>query len=238
MPDHSPLVSVIIPVYNSERYLAETIESVVAQSYSPVEIIAVDDGSTDGSATVVKRFPAVRYYFQPNSGIGAARNRGIELARGTFLAFLDADDVWVKDKLALQMASFRGDSALDIVFGYVQQFQSPELAEPRNQKSPTVAGPVPGHLPGAMLITRKAFLRVGLFETQWRVGESVSWYSRSLERGLRILMLPDVVMWRRLHDTNTGIQQRAAYNDYVRILKGSLDRRRAAATRDGTRTKE
>src|SRR5436305_1029668 len=95
LDNNQPMISVIIPVYNGERYLGEAIESVLAQSYHWLEIILVDDGSTDGSATVAKQFsPAVQVVRQPNLGAGAARNRGIALAQGEFLAFLDADDLW------------------------------------------------------------------------------------------------------------------------------------------------
>src|ERR1700758_706720 len=98
------LISVIIPVYNAEKYLAEAIESVLAQTYRPIEVIVVDDGSTDSSADIAKRFASVRYCFQSHSGLGATRNRGIDLSQGKFLAFLDADDLWVEDKLTHQMA--------------------------------------------------------------------------------------------------------------------------------------
>jgi glycosyltransferase involved in cell wall biosynthesis len=221
-------VSVIIPVYNAERYIVEAIESVQAQTYNPVEIIAVDDGSTDSSAAVVKRFPNVRYYFQPNAGISATRNLGIKHAQGDFLAFLDADDVWVADKLTLQMTPFEDNPNLDIVFGHVQQFRSPELAKTQNNALSSATDLMPGYIPSTMLIKQDAFFRVGLFETHWKMGEFASWYLRSLEQGLQNLMLPDLVTRRRLHDTNNGLQQRAAINDYVRILKASLDRRRLA----------
>jgi len=108
----NPLISVIIPVYNGERYLAEAIESALAQTWEPVEIIIVDDGSTDGSADVASRFASsVKYDLQPHAGPGAARNRGARLARGDYLAFLDADDLWLKEKLKLQMAAMQGSAA-------------------------------------------------------------------------------------------------------------------------------
>src|SRR5215210_1959226 len=124
----SSLVSVIIPVHNSERYLAEAIESVLAQTYACHEIIVVDDGSVDRSAQVTKRFgAAVRHVFQPQAGAGAARNRGVELAEGGFFAFLDADDLWTEDKTQLQLATFAADPELDVVFGQTEQFHSPDL---------------------------------------------------------------------------------------------------------------
>jgi glycosyltransferase involved in cell wall biosynthesis len=223
------LVSIIIPVYNGEKYLAEAIESVFAQTYRPLEAIVVDDGSTDGSAEIAKRFsPPVKYCFQANAGTGAARNRGIDLAQGLFFAFLDADDVWIKDKLARQLAAFEAHPEAEAVFGHVQQFYSPELRESIKNKIHCPSELIPGHLPTAMLIKRDAFFRVGLFETNWRVGQDVSWMLRAMEQRLNMVMLPDLVFMRRLHGSNKGITHRQFIKQRARILKASLDRRRKA----------
>lgn len=224
-----PLISIIIPVYNGERYLAEAIESALGQSYEPLELIVADDGSTDGSARVVARYgQALRYLSQAHLGGGAARNLGITSARGELLAFLDADDLWMRDKLAQQHAAFASDATLDIVSGHVKHFHSPELPDEVKRKTLCPPAPRPGYLPGAMLIKRESFMRVGMFETNWRVGEAVSWYLRAMEAGLRLFMLPDTVLRRRIHETNLTLRQREALGDYVRILKASLDRRRTA----------
>ena len=225
---NSPIVSVIIPVYNCDRYLAEAIESVLAQTYQPLEIIVVDDGSTDDSAAVAKRFGSlVRYYYQAQSGAAAARNYGLEVAQGSFLAFLDADDFWVKDKLTRQMQVLESEPDVEMVFGHVQQFHSPELDESVKNKIHCPAELMPGYVPGTLLIKREDFLRVGKFETDLQMGEFISWYARATELGLRAKMLPELLMSRRLHETNTGIRQRQSRTDYVRLIKATLDRRRA-----------
>ena len=223
----SPLVSVIIPVYNCEQYLAEAIESIVDQTYSTNEIIIVDDGSTDGTGEMVKQsFPTVRYCFQDNAGTGAARNRGIAMAHGSFFAFLDADDLWLQDKLTTQMAAFHNNLETEIVFGHVKQFHSPELDETTKSKIHCPDEVMLGFLPCTMLIKRDSFFHVGLFETSWQVGQDVSWMIRAKEQGLRTIMLPDLVYMRRLHKNNKGITQRHFIKDRVRILKASIDRRR------------
>ena len=224
-PDNS-LVSVVIPVYNCERYLCSAIESVLAQTYSPIELIVVDDGSTDGSADIAKGYTSLHYYFQSNRGIGTARNSGVDLARGDFFAFLDADDIWIKDKLYSQMEAFNADTSLDMVFGQVEQFLSPELDE--NKKSTTnYSGEIiPGYIAGTLLIKREPFFRVGYFATNWRVGEFIDWYIKAMAQGLNSLTIPELVMKRRIHADNMGIRERNSRIDYVRILKASLDRRR------------
>lgn len=101
------LVSVVIPAYNAERFVAEAVRSALRQTYSPVEVIVVDDGSTDGTPQVLDRAAdeRLRVLRQPNSGVGRARNRGIEAARGGYIALLDADDLWLPDKLERQVAA-------------------------------------------------------------------------------------------------------------------------------------
>jgi len=224
-----PLVSVIIAVYNCKKYLAEAIESVLAQAYQPIEIIVIDDGSTDGSDQVAKRLlPSVHYFYQPKAGAGAARNRGTELAKGNYLSFLDSDDIWTENRLILQMAEFRSNPETDLVFGQVEQFISPELDENEQSKIHCPAERMPGYVAGTMVIKRESFVRVGPFATTWQIGEFLDWYVRAQEMGMKSSMVPEVVLRRRLHTDNISIRNRDSRTDYVRMLKASLDRRRAS----------
>ncbi len=221
-------ISVIIPVYNGELYLADAIESVLAQSFQPLEIIVIDDGSTDNSQSIAKRYqPMVRYLYQNNRGTAAARNLGINTARGNFLAFLDQDDVWESQKLELQINTFQKNNKLDMVFGQVQQFFSPELQDEIKLKIYCPDHPEPGYLPSAMLIKRDSFFQIGLFETEWQIGEWTNWYIRAKEAGLKTEVLSDVLVKRRIHSENKGILKRDLRIEYAQILKASLDRRRA-----------
>src|SRR5687767_8549903 len=114
---HPGLVSVIIPTYNRGYIIKPTIESVLAQTYGNFEIIVVDDGSTDDTRTVIEQFGArVRYLYQPNAGLAAARNTGLGAARGEFIAFQDSDDTWVPWKLEAQMALMRHIPQLSVVW--------------------------------------------------------------------------------------------------------------------------
>src|SRR5438093_7588070 len=99
-----PYVSVIIPVFNGERYIRQTIESVLAQTYNNFEILVIDDGSTDGTAEAVKEYEKnLRYVRQGNGGASKARNQGIRFSQGKYIAFQDADDLWGREKLAIQV---------------------------------------------------------------------------------------------------------------------------------------
>lgn len=224
------LVSVIIPVRDGERYLAEAVRSVLDQTYEHVEPIVVDDGSEDGTPSVLRALGgAVRSVRQEPAGTAAAVNRGVGLARGDLLAFLDADDLWTRDKLELQTAALGSDRELDAVFGHVRQFHSPDLSEEQHAAIDCPPGPVPGLSKGTMLIRRPAFERVGPFETAWRVGDFVDWYARAQEGGIASKTLPAVVMLRRLHAGNSTRRRPEALVDYARVARAALERRRARA---------
>jgi glycosyltransferase involved in cell wall biosynthesis len=222
------LISVIIPVYNGDRYLADAIRSVHSQGDYPLEIIVIDDGSTDNSAEVARSFEAVRYAYQPNAGIAAARNHGVRLSSGGLLAFLDADDLWTPHKLRRQLAAFDSDPALDMVFGHAEQFVDEHCAAPASRRAPTSL--MAAYVAGAMLIRRDAFLRVGEFNLKYTVGEFIDWFARATEAGLKARLLDELVLRRRIHDTNIGIRRRDARGDFLHLIKARLDRCRAQVT--------
>lgn len=231
MTTNQPTISVIIPVYNAERYLAEAIESVLAQHLLPDEILVVDDGSTDGSAKVAQSFPMVRYLWQPQAGASVARNHGVSLAQGELLAFLDADDLWLPDKLANQLAYLQSNPAVDMVFGQVEQFYAAELADAVDRPPLPGGEQMAGYHVGAMLIWRTAFEKVGPFDPQWQVAHFIEWYRRATNQGLQHVVLPAVVMKRRIHTTNLGIREHdRARREYLTLVKRQLVAQREHAS--------
>lgn len=128
-PAVQPLVSVVIPAWNAERWIAETLDSVQGQTWPSLEIIVVDDGSTDRTAAIVQTdFPTVRYIHQSNAGQGAARNRGAEAANGEFIAFLDSDDLWLPEKIESQLRLIAGKPEVSLVFCDYDSFgETPNL---------------------------------------------------------------------------------------------------------------
>jgi glycosyltransferase involved in cell wall biosynthesis len=223
-----PLVSVMIGVYNAAPYLGEAIESVLSQDYEPIELIVVDDGSTDGSAAIARKYAGVQVIQQKNGGNGAARNRAVEEASGTLYAFLDADDRFTRGKLSLQKAALDADPQLDMVFGHVREFFSPELDdETRRMLRPPAPEPMPWTAPNLMLIRRESFQRVGPFTTAVRVGVTVDWFARAAEAGLRHEILPEVVLERRLHTQNNGLREAASRSQYLKVIRHAMERRRA-----------
>jgi glycosyltransferase involved in cell wall biosynthesis len=227
-PASDSLVSVIIPAYNCQSYIAEAIESALHQTHAPVEVIVLDDGSTDRTLEIARGFSPVRCVSQAHAGAGAARNRGAALARGVLLAFLDADDRWPLYKLSRQVEALRHQPELDMVFGCVQQLHAGiEWEEAIVKPDDGTSQLMRGFVPGTMLIRREAFFRVGELRTEWKVGEFIDWHARATDMGLRSTCLADLLLWRRIHATNQGIVERASVSDYAKVIKACLDRRRA-----------
>lgn len=224
-----PVVSVIVAVHNGEAYLEETIQSVLAQTYSLLECIVVDDGSSDNTPQILARYAdGIVAMAQPQAGAAAARNRGIGAARGEYLAFLDADDTWHPTKLARQMAVLESSSELDASYALVQHYTSPELDDAERRSLHCPADPMPGYLLGTLVVRRTAFDRVGLLTTEHELGEFIDWYARAIEAKLKSSMLDTVLLYRRLHLNNIGITKKGQRGDYVQIVKAVLDRRRAS----------
>ncbi len=221
-------ISLVIPVHNGERFIAQAVRSAQRQTSPPVEIIIVDDGSTDGTSSVVKGLAGVRYVHQARGGPAAARNHGVRLARGALLGFLDADDRWTEDKTAIQLALLEREPATEIVIGFSQRVILPEWQgdEPVYR---SVGEPVFYLHLGSALFRRPAFERVGYFDERLAIGEDVDWYLRAKELGVRIRFHPEVTQYYLKHDRNVTLQREETHRALVRAFKHSLDRRRESA---------
>lgn len=222
-------VSVIVPVYQGESYLGAAIESLLEQTVRPAEIIVVDDGSRDGSGEIAASFGKdVKLIRQPNRGVAAARNRGIEAAREPFIAWLDQDDLAVPRRIECQLAAFDASPPPDVAFGLMSQFVSPELPVELRSRLHCDARPLPAPLPSCFFAPARVFQTVGLLR-----GESdttfVDWYMRANEQGLRFSFVPELIVRRRIHGGNRSYRNEKMRRDYVRTLKQALDRRRARA---------
>jgi glycosyltransferase involved in cell wall biosynthesis len=228
-PVSKTAVSVVIPAYNAENYLAEAIASVLAQTAAVHEIIVVNDGSTDRTAEIATGFGArVRLVKQANSGAAAARNHGVRQSTGEYLAFLDADDLWVPPKLAVQLAALSSVPAPEIVFGLITQFRSSELPVDAVHLPEGAEEPQIGHLAGTMLLRRDTFDAIGWFTEDQERGDFIDWFARALEQQRRILVVDEVTMLRRLHLSNMGRTARLGPEEYARVLRRVIERRRNA----------
>lgn len=229
MNEHPSGVSVILPCYNAAAYLAQSLDSVFAQTPAPDEVIVIDDGSTDGSAAIAMGYGDARVicHRQENQGIAATRNRGLSLAGGELVAFLDADDLWPPDSLGTRLRRLQAEPALDGVFGQVECFISPELPEAMRATLFCPQGTQAGRMAGSLLLRRRVFEQVGEFDAGLQVGELLDWIARADEFGVRLAEVDTVVLRRRIHGANTVLRAQRLQADYLRVLRAALERRRA-----------
>lgn len=224
----SPLVSVVIPVYNGVRHLGQALQSVLEQTYDRMEILVVDDGSDDGSGALANEFAAVRVLTNPHLGVSHARNSGVEASSGDFIAFLDADDTWYPDRLLSQVALASDQAEVDVVMALQDyRFDGPI---PPWFRGPTDGSAEPGFLPSSWLVRRQCWDRVGLFNTALSHGEDMDWLARAREMGATIATAPEVLVTRRIHDGNlTGLAEESR-NGLFTALRMSVNRKREGSS--------
>lgn len=231
----SPLISVIVPVYNGAKYLPQTLASLQAIAYPALEVILVDDASNDnsyalavsliGDATHIK---ILRH--EINQGPAVARNTALEVAQGEVIAFLDVDDEWPAGSFQIRLDCLINNPNIDIALGKVQCLRetgdgssSPELH--RELSAQFVSFNI-----GAAFYRRRVFEKIGVYDPQLRFGEDTDWFMRAREAGIGLLVLPDTTLYYRLHEGGMTSGKAVTELNIAEVLKRSLDRRRQAAS--------
>jgi glycosyltransferase involved in cell wall biosynthesis len=220
-----PTVSVIIPAFNAGRFIAKTLESALAQTRKAMEIIVVDDGSTDDTAEIVARYPEVAYFHQANRGVSAARNCGIARSGGDVIAFLDADDLWLPEKTGKQLDFMVAHGEIGASYTLHRCFLDACLgAAPRWMRHEHLISDTPGIIPSTLMVFRHVIEKIGLFDESFRVSEDVDWILRIKDSGILTSVVPERLMMRRIHDSNlTGNPE--CKKELLRALAGSIARK-------------
>lgn len=226
MPE--PAIAVVIPAYNSARYIGEALESVAWQTLQPAEVVVVDDGSTDCTGQVSESFPGVRVVRQENGGPSAARNSGVAATMAPIIAFLDADDIWLPDKLELQAAALLADDSVGYVLGQLRTFLSEGCEMPASYRAERLGTVYPSPLPSSWLLRREVFERVGPFTPDLRLAEDVEWLGRASTLGIASVTVPEVLSLRRVHETNISMVDPHAHRSVIMALRSTLRARRQA----------
>jgi glycosyltransferase involved in cell wall biosynthesis len=251
----SPLVSVIVPAYNAERYLPECLASIDAQNVPfSVETIIVDDGSLDSTAALATRHPRSTLLSQANRGPAAARNAGVAAARGKFIAFLDADDIWPKGKLEPQIELLKRNPTAALVFGDCLQFDEngPRLETLFRASrlgalewGDTEILPQAYHrliednfiTTGSVIVRRSAFLAIGGFDESLRLVEDLDLWLR-ISAKWPIAWCAQVCLLRRRHDANISRDPESMAKAYIDVLTKRLQEDLYLEPVDQPRTRE
>lgn len=222
MPDNKSMVSVVIPTYNRQDLVMEAIQSVLDQVYEDFELIVVDNASSDQTLARLQEIkdPRVKVFVEPRRGAAFARNTGIQHAQGQFLAFLDSDDLWLPEKLAVQMHEIQSLPDGSIVFSQYSEFFNEQQAVRR------ILSGGPHNLSViTMLIRTEDFRSIGSFDESLQVGEFLEWYARATNNEMNISKLDTVLSLRRIHPGNSVANARQA-KDYLEACRTIINLRR------------
>lgn len=205
--------SVVIPAYNAGKFLSECLESVFSQSTSPFEVICVDDGSVDDTCDVVRQYPAVQLICQQNQGCSAARNAALRVISSEFVAFCDADDIWLPNKMTMQLKLFQNDIAAS--YCATEEFIS-ELTNMSGARSPrNYCLP----LTSCVVIRRTLFDEIGYFDEKLLDTEFIQWWSRVLAAGVSVAVANEVLVRRRIHANNKSRKSYRSPEEFLALVR-------------------
>lgn len=223
-----PLVTVVIPTLDAARFLDEALRSVAAQTYRHCEVVIVDGGSTDATLEIAAGHRA-RTISQAGTGLADAWNSGIAAAAGELIAFLDSDDLWEPAKLSRQVSLLAAETRADCAISRMRFALEPGLPIPTGFRPELLEGDHLAQMPSALLARREVFERIGDFDTRFAIASDIDWFRRAGDAGIRIGAVPEVLVVKRVHDTNLSTLGGAALNsEIVALLRSSVERRREA----------
>jgi len=226
----APLVSVIMAVRNGERFLRQAIESVLAQDYRPIEVILVDGQSTDRTAEIARSYPDVRYIYQENLGIANAYNIGVRAAEGEFVAFLSHDDLWLPNKLSMQVNYLITHPEIGYTVAATRFLLEPGFSFPcQVLRREILEGDRVIRMMEILLTRRCVFERVGLFDPTLTTAEDIDWFARADDAGVRMGVINQTLLLKRIHDSNTSLFTPEHRQNIMLALRRSARRKRLRA---------
>jgi len=212
------LISVIIPAYNASRFVSEAIESIFRQNYENMEVIVVNDGSTDNTLEVLDKFDdKINVISKENGGVSSARNMGIRAANGSIIGFLDSDDIWPDDHISLLIPHLGEDNKYDYIRGFLRKVS--DLGTDIEKRGDNLDE---GSYVGAYLYRRSVFDRVGIFDESMYAGEDGDFFNRLLESECDGKMIAEVTLLYRRHENNMTNSPSCVKEILFNIAKGKI----------------
>jgi len=226
-------VSVILIVRNGQALIAEALDSVFQSTIRPAEILVVDGGSTDRTVEIAGSFPLVRVIHQTSTGMARAYNEGIAQAQGEFIAFISHDDLWLPRKLDRQIGYMLRNPKVLYTVAMVQHVLVPGSTAPPGFRGRLLERPVPGMLMETMVARKCVFARVGGFDPEFPISEDTDWFARARDANIEMAILPDVLLRKRIHESNASLTELRLNEMLLHVLRRSVTRKKALAGGSG-----
>ena len=220
---NNPKISVIIPVYNGEIFLEDTIKSVLNQNYDNWECIVVDDGSIDGSAAIAKKHEQIIYLHREHKNVAAARNLGIQKASGEYLAFLDADDIWDTHKLETQINYMEESPEIDYSITKHSLFLTEGLKDiPQWVRTNHLQEETLAYIPSSLIVRKSAFEIVGYFDESYQISDDSDWFLRARDAGIKLGIIDKNLLHKRVHSQCLMSQTGVIKKELMKSIRASL----------------
>ena len=221
----NPLVSVVLPLYNGKDFIVSSIASVLSQSYSPLELLVINDGSSDSSADLIPTDPRIRLFHRQNAGVAASRNFGIGQAKGSYLAFIDQDDYWYPDKLELQMQVLLNEPKLGYALTRMRNHLVGDTERPGWLKPELLVEDPVGSLPSTLLVRRRIFTEIGIFVEDLVNASDLEWFVRANNAGVPVQIIDQVLLQRNIHAQNCSHDNKTCKREMFAILRQKIKAR-------------
>lgn len=223
---NNPLVSVIIPVFNSERYLEQSLNSVIKQDYKHIEILVIDGNSTDRTENICKNFSMINFHKQKGKGISDALNYGIEISNGEFISFISSDDLWMPEKLGTQIKLMTINPEIKYTITKVKFFLEPGCKLPKKFNKKFLEGSYIQYILENLVARRSLFDQVGMFDNFFSCGMEIDWFARAKDKNIEHSVLDEVLVYKRVHNQNTTLNTANPLNQQVRAMYNSILRKK------------
>lgn len=221
-----PLVSIILPALNCEKFLADSIKSVLSQDYKKTELIVVCGNSDDKTNEIAKSFKQAYITIQDKAGIAGAFNEGIDLANGDLIAFQSGDDIWKSNKLSTQVNYMMSNPDCDYTFTSFRYFLNNNSIIPGGFRKDLLNRDIAGPTLESFMCRKSLFDSIGIFNTDFSSALDVEWFSRLKDYKVKYHLIPDVLLFKRVHDSNFSITEKTNNQQIIDALRISITNRK------------
>jgi len=222
----NPLVSVIMIVQNGELFIRQALESIFTQTYNPTEVLIVHGNSQDKTLEILHEYDNLRIIQQTGAGVSQAYNTGIKAATGDFVAFLSYDDLWMPEKLSTQVSFMLDNPRVLFTNTHVRYFLEDENQIPEGFRKEWLVGTHPARIMETLVARKEVFELVGYLNENLHTSDDVDWYSRASDKKVATVMLPQVLLRKRIHGANTSMQIEKNNQNLLTALRASVNRKK------------